>query len=380
MFEGAETTAAPRQRDECSLTHRTPTHDHCCRKFQGTTVRLQRIDAIAAGEMSVAQLAMNTKTLGPTSLHWQSDLLKCCTIVGTVGLVWIAGCSADTAKISNVLGCVAPALDAGAGGTGGGAAAGATAGDSTGGAAAGAANTDSGGSAQADTSQAMAGTATTTQGGAGQGGTSALTGTGGLVGGASAAATCPAYDATGGVLVTPPSNGFESDITDWTTMTGKSASLSRQQSATSACEGTWYLACDGASRSGPWDGPKFIILPYVVVGHQYAVTVAARFDPENAPAAAGTIIFSTVNACSDSSVATVFRNLQRATTLSDWVRLSGTVEPVLEGCSQLSEVTVYVESDSVDQPYSIDVNDFQLWDVTPATASDAAGAAGSSGQ
>jgi hypothetical protein len=301
---------------------------------------------------------MRTRTFGTTSFRGHSDLLKYCTAASTVGLMWIAGCSSDTDAV------VTPD-----GATGGVAAGGSTgdlaAGGSTGGAPADETNPNSGGNTQADNSQSIAGEAAMTQGGTGQGGTSAIAGASGLVGGATATAPCPAYNAAGGVLITPPSNDFESDITEWTTMTGNSSALSLKQSAASACLGSSYLACDGATRSGAWDGPKLMILPYVVVGHQYVATLAARFDPDNAPVAAGTIKLSTVNACVDSTIATAFRNLEQATTSSDWVRLSGTVEPVLAGCEELSEVTVYVETDADNQAYSIDIDDFQLWDVTP---------------
>lgn len=275
--------------------------------------------------------------------------------------MWITGCASDNDPIAAAGGSTAGTATGGS--TVGAAAGGSTAGTATGGASQG-----SGGSSQVDNSQAQAGETAMAQGGAGQGGSSAVAGAGGLAGGATVNANCPAYRSTGGVLITPPSNDFELDIATWTTMTGKASSISRKQLANSACQGSSYLTCDGATRSGAWDGPKLMILPYLVVGHQYLVTVAARFDPENAPAAAGTLILSTVNACLDSTVSTAFKNLERTTTISDWVRLSGTVEPMLTGCSELSETTIYLETDTLTQAYSIEVDDFQLWDVTPATA------------
>lgn len=166
-------------------------------------------------------------------------------------------------------------------------------------------------------------------------------------------------------------------------MTGKTDSLKRMQSAANACQGASYLVCDGATRSGGWDGPKLDMLTQVVAGHQYAVSVAARFDPENAPATAGALTLSAAMACTDSTVATAFRRLQEGITTTDWIRLTGTLQPGLAGCTQLSEVTVYVETDVALKAYSIDLDDFQLWDVTPASASEgtggAAGAAGSGG-
>jgi hypothetical protein len=174
-------------------------------------------------------------------------------------------------------------------------------------------------------------------------------------------------------LVTPPSNGFESDNADWTTMTGKVNSLVRKQMTPSTCQGAWYLTCDGVSRGGPWDGPKINLVPYVVPGHEYLVTLAARFAPENAPSAASSIVLSTVNACSDSSVSTKFRRLQADTTRTDWVRLTGTVMTTLTGCAQLSEVTIYVETDAANQTNSIDIDDFQVIDMTSATGSGGAG-------
>ncbi len=357
---------------------------------------------------------MRTKSTSKALVHRQSILLKSCTIVSAIGLVWTAGCSADSENSpfgpeSAGRGGGVPTVKGGttgAGGAGGaqhGAAAGATAIQSSGGASgsagmqagtagataggsnsgsqAGAANPSSGGNAQAGSSQAIAGAATS-QGGAGQGGTSAMSGAGGLVGGATGTAICPAYNGTGGVLLTPPSNGFESDIVAWTTMSENPSALSRKQMAPSSCQGSWYLACDGASRGGSWDGPKLMILPYVLPGHEYVVTLAARFDPENAPPTPRALILSTVNACSDASVSTKFKRLHLETTLTDWMRFSGTVRSTLEGCTQLSEVTIYVETDAIDQTYSIDVDDFQLWDVTSATASGGsggvAGAAGNS--
>jgi hypothetical protein len=183
--------------------------------------------------------------------------------------------------------------------------------------------------------------------------------------------SCLPYDShgTAGALLTPPSSGFESGLGNWTTVSGNASSLSWSQGATNACEGSAYLVCNGARRLEAWDGPAIDVLPYLVAGHQYIVTLAARFDPALAPTTSAVIHLMTSRGCTDSSVATIYSLLQEAVAApaKGWLRLSGTLHNNLSDCAQPKSLLVYVETDAAGRDFSLDVDDIQLWDVTPPT-------------
>jgi hypothetical protein len=164
--------------------------------------------------------------------------------------------------------------------------------------------------------------------------------------------------------MTPPSNGFESNITGWSTLSATAGANSRVTGSSSACLGSAYLACDGTKRSGAWDGPSINVFSYLVSGHTYIVTLAARFDPKNAPSAAKPLIFSAVVTCNSTSVSAGYTHLQQIDTLTSWTRFSGTLPTTLTNCTSVATVGVYVETNSTEATYSIDVDDFQFIDVT----------------
>ena len=119
-----------------------------------------------------------------------------------------------------------------------------------------------------------------------------------------------------------------------------------------------------------WDSPQIDVLPYVVVGNQYAVSLATRFDPANSPTSSSTIALNVAAQCTDLRVPVTFNVLQQLdiSPNGDWTRMSGKFQASMDNCSQLSNLYVYVSTNETNVPYaSIDVDDFQLWDVTPAT-------------
>lgn len=184
---------------------------------------------------------------------------------------------------------------------------------------------------------------------------------------------CPAYDSDGGTLITPPSTGFESGLGSWTTTSQNTSAVSVTQGSTTACEGTAYLVCNGAFRNGAWDGPAIDLLPYLVAGHQYAVSIAARVDPSNSPTTDMTFEITSGLICADSNETPEFSSFQQLiATTNEWYRMSGKVETSVAGggCTQLAHLWLYVSTDPNIQTYSIDVDDFQLWDVTPTTGTD----------
>jgi hypothetical protein len=194
-------------------------------------------------------------------------------------------------------------------------------------------------------------------GGVGTGGTVAATG--------GTNNSCPAYTGTSGTLITPPTNGFEANTTNWILLSGTTGSVSRVTNASSACEGSSYLSCDGTKRSGNWDGPSVAVLSYLVSGHTYAFTLAARFTPQNAPTSAKPLIMSAEVACTSTSVTTGYTHVQQTDTLTTWVRFSGTLPTTLTNCTSVSKVIVYLETlNSAEATFSIDIDDFRLIDTT----------------
>jgi hypothetical protein len=180
---------------------------------------------------------------------------------------------------------------------------------------------------------------------------------------ATGGSTSCAYTATGGTVVTPPTNGFEANTTGWATISGKSVS----RASTNACEGSSYLVCDGANRRGGtedgWDGPGVDVLPYLTSGHTYTVTLAARFDPQKAPAAAAALTMSSVISCTNTSVTSVYTHLQQQNVLTTWTRFTAALPAVtLSGCTTIAKVQVYVETANTESTKSIDVDNFVLID------------------
>ena len=171
---------------------------------------------------------------------------------------------------------------------------------------------------------------------------------GASLGGTTAAIVCPPYTGTGGSLVTPPSNDFENNVAGWMTTSQHPVSLVNGDG--NACQGSGYLLCSGAVRTAGWDGPGLDILPYVVAAHKYDVTIAVRFDPQNAPAAAALLDLTCAISCQDTTVAASYTQVQQRLVLTTWSRLSGSLPTlVLPGCSSLLKVFLYVESDNSEQ-------------------------------
>ena len=196
-------------------------------------------------------------------------------------------------------------------------------------------------------------------GGAATGGVPATGGAPAATGGAKN--TCPAYTGTSGTLITPPTNGFESDTTNWILLSSTTGAISRVTNSASACEGSSYLSCDGTKRSGAWDGPSIAVLSYLSSSHTYAVTLAARFTPQNAPTAAKPLIMSVEVACTSTSVSTGYTHIQQTDTLTTWTRFSGTLPTTLTNCTSVSKVIAYVETlNSTEATFSIDIDDFRL--------------------
>jgi hypothetical protein len=308
----------------------------------------------------------------------------------TIGLLWFSGCSlqnfddltrgAGGASAATMGGAGAGTSSSTATATGGhGGSIESTAGGSSGGlaGAAGAAVPSlSGGTASGGGggTKSTGGTSSTRQSSAGS------MASGGLVG-TSGAATCPAFTGTGGTPVIPPSADFETEPeAPWTTTSNQVSSVYRVQAPGSACEGNWYLMCDPTriARQAGWDGPAIELLSYVVAGHKYQVSVAVRFDPLNAPTSAKNIGFTISKNCSDSTITTTYQSLMRKTTQTGWIRLDGYFSPDLAGCSQLSRVVVYVETDDTEKSFAIDVDDFHLVDI-PVTSSGAGGSGNTGG-
>ena len=216
-----------------------------------------------------------------------------------------------------------------------------------------------------DTSSAQGGATPLATGGAPA--TGGAIATGGSPGGGDSSGPCPAYTGTGGSVVTPPSNSFDSSVTGWSTTAEMTAPLVAVTTGWS-CEGTGHLLCNGSGRSGGsngWDGPGINLLPYLVAGHQYVVTVAARFDPANAPSSGGALTLVVALACADSSVTAIYANLQQSPATTSWIRLTGNLPaPTMSGCTNLMKEFMYVQSDDSDSTRSIDLDDFRLIDVT----------------
>jgi hypothetical protein len=229
----------------------------------------------------------------------------------------------------------------------------------------GAANGGSSGS----TGSAVAGS---NPGGANQGGNGGTSGT-------TAPSSCPAFVGSGGVLITPPSDSYETSIEGWSKLSGLSG-MTRVEGDGTACDGVAYLAANGALRQGGWDGPSVTLVNYLTVGHSYVMAIAARLNngTGTAPIAGRAIGLTMITVCDGGSP--VYTQLRRAVTTTSWLRLQTevlTIPPA--GCKSLTHIAVYVETDDADKAMSIELDDFRLYDKTnPSSLGGAAGAAGAS--
>lgn len=299
-------------------------------------------------------------------------------VFAVLGLSWMASCSLkDLDHLTAGAGKGGKSAQAGDGGAGD-ADLGAGGGISSGGASA-----LSGGTPNASGAAGIgvAGSGFAGGGGSNSGGASASGGSGTT--GVEIDPTCPAYDGTGGKLITPPSNGFEDNVSGWTTTGTHSSAISQVFQGANPCEGSAYLACAGSQRSAEWDGPAFDIFPYVQAGRRYAVTVAARFDPAAPPTSARLMHLVSARYCLDSAVSTDYQHLQEKVSNSNWVRFSGEVTAGLDGCPALRKLLVYVDTDVPEAALTIHLDDFRVYDLSPigenGGAAGASGAAGSAG-
>lgn len=190
--------------------------------------------------------------------------------------------------------------------------------------------------------------------------------------------SCPAYVGTGGKLLTPPSNGFESNILSWSTTAAHTNAVSQVTNGVNPCEGSAYLTCSGQYRyGGGWDGPAIDIVANAIPGHAYVVTIAARFDPNAALAVPKNLRLVVAKFCADTAIGTEYTRLQETLSSGNWVRLGGQFLTDLAGCTALRRLQIYVESEDADVALTIHVDDFRIYDMTTSTG--AGGAAGSSG-
>jgi hypothetical protein len=235
-------------------------------------------------------------------------------------------------------------------------------------------NSDSGGTAGsnagggADSSQggssgeggfAQSGTKTT------PGGTTGSTGGTPGAGGVTLNASCPAYVGAGGNIVTPPSNDFENDASGWATISQATKPLSIVKDAT-ACSGIGYMQCDGAARMQNWDGPSIEVLPYLIANHKYVVTATARFVPKDVPSTgAATLSLSQVLVCSDENIKPLYVHINEQTATTNWTRFHGNLMTTIPSCPSIVAIGIYFESDAAAALSTIDIDNFQLIDVTP---------------
>lgn len=89
-------------------------------------------------------------------------------------------------------------------------------------------------------------------------------------------------------------------------------------------------------------------------------------------------------ACAEDSVSTAYASLTTKVVGTEWTRLvvSNSFNMSMPGCSTVRKAFLYVETEGAENATrSIDVDDFQLWDVTTPTngSGGAAGTAGAAG-
>lgn len=288
-------------------------------------------------------------------------------------MAWLTGCSLDD-QYERGRGGSQAAVGASAG-------AGMAAGASSGGSPASGGFVNTGGTLLSSPSTINGGAGVDATTGAAAGGAgSSNEGTGSHAGSTNSTSTttwsiaCPAHNGTGGVLLTPPSNDFELTLGTWTRLAGDSG-VSRVDGDGTACEGSGYLTCDGATRvGGGWDGPAIDVLPYMVPGHTYDVSAVIRFNPSSAPSAQRKVGLSQDVVCEDGIGK---RNpVQHVLTTSSWARVRNATPLKFppKGCLTVSRMRFYVETSEEEGSLSIDIDDFRLIDTTDSTGG--AGGAG----
>jgi hypothetical protein len=115
---------------------------------------------------------------------------------------------------------------------------------------------------------------------------------------------------------------------------------------------------------------------YIVPEHMYAVTLAARFDPQDQLPSGTLLRLTTVMGCVDPEEGfDQYTHVQDQIVSTSWVRFTANVPGNPLGCTELSDWAVYLETEDADSNLTIHVDDFQLWDMTePSGAGGAAGA------
>ncbi|MGE5785116.1 MAG: hypothetical protein ACM3ZE_11015 [Myxococcales bacterium] len=305
--------------------------------------------------------------MASNSLHGNHRILgarsaRRLAVVGTIALAWVTSCSLRN------LDELGPGDSAAGGQTSNGG------GSGLGGFTTGGGNNLSGGSIGTG-----GGTPSLGGGGSAQGG---VTAAGGInaTGGTTGKQLCPVYTSTGGTLVTPPSNDFENEAVEWSTTTEQAFIVSTPVDPDNACLGTRYLSCDGTSRKNANDGPGIDIVKYVNPNHLYTFNLAVRFSPKEALTSSGYIKITVAKACQEATVQIQYVPLTSKTVGTTWTRivLPTPFSPALANCNTLKKLFIYAETESTDASRTIEIDDFQLWDVTPSGAG-GAGGTGSAG-
>ncbi len=234
-----------------------------------------------------------------------------------------------------------------------------------------------------NTSSSTSAGGSTPVGGSASVGGSANTNGGSTLGGTSSAATTSsggtdlsgcALAQTGGDVLVPPSQGFETDIASWSTTSGNTAALKRVAGNGANCEGDWYMSCDGTRRQAAWDGPALEIASYVTIGHSYLFTAAVRQSPSVFSGSAVSMKLVVSETCSTTS----YQDLIQQVVAANWVRLSGQFTGVVpSGCTTPTSVRLYIASLETGTTFaSFDVDDFRLIDLTPSATTGTGGATG----
>jgi hypothetical protein len=174
-----------------------------------------------------------------------------------------------------------------------------------------------------------------------------------------------AFAQTGGQLLVPPSQGFETSMQGWTTTSQRTTALTRKQGDGLNCEGDWYVSLDGAQRSANWDGAALEVSSYLTVGHTYRYSVAVRQTPTGYAVATQSFKLTVSRTCSS----TVYDDiLPQVPVQTNWVRMTKDFTLALPAdCSpSLTSVRLFVATYENAGPYvSFDLDDFRLIDVTP---------------
>lgn len=216
----------------------------------------------------------------------------------------------------------------------------------------------------------------------GAGGVTAILSTAGNNGAGGSGVSWPTFVVpTSGALIPSLTTGFETGISGWGTFDGTSGV--RQVTDASTGEGSSYLTCDGAQRGAEWDGPAIDIYPQISLGRTYELTAAVRFSPRNPVTVPSMIGMTVATYCTNSAEAAAYSPLASVTTGNTWTRIRGSFTLTLpRQCTSVTKVLVYFGTSQAMQNYSFDIDDFQVWDVSPRGGTGGApnqGAAGSAG-